>query len=384
MTDNAPGVPDTPETLTPTPPSLEVLTTELQAAFSRLHSRLDTQGDQLQRLLAVPETPQHQPAPATAPPRTQDDHIYSATPDPSRRKPLPKGKPFNGDKALFAAWHLVMSHRLEADREFIGGWKDQWVYIYQDLEPGVQEKVATFFEHGAQVQYEPGRFLAYLATLFTDSHREEIAQTELEQMEQGPTETFSSFYVRFEQKLAQAGGIGWDDGIKLTRLRRALSTQMRKLVLGRSVPRDNYSEAVSIYRSVAVDLEAYQLEERFRNKRLSRLHPTQGRTDSEGDTPMTEVNTTQTTRSNQQAPTTNPSWNTASRGQGKNQNDKATRGTRQSRRTAGACYRCGSLDHLMRECPKRGQDQSSVHVMSPQDALKEEHRESQGNEAPPS
>ncbi|ODA82750.1 hypothetical protein RJ55_01259 [Drechmeria coniospora] len=101
-----------------------------------------------------------------------------------------------------------MAHKLESDREFIGTSKDQWMFVWQSLAPKVQSRVTAFFEAGQSYQYDPFQFLTYLESVFADPHREEMAQTELEQLERGSNEAFTAFYVRFEQKAPSPGNPG--------------------------------------------------------------------------------------------------------------------------------------------------------------------------------
>ncbi|KYK56724.1 hypothetical protein DCS_03730 [Drechmeria coniospora] len=200
------------------------------------------------------------------------------------------GAPYDGDKTTFTAWKILMAHKLVTDRKFIGTDKDQWMFVWQCLAPKIQSRVTAFFEAGPSYQYNPLQFLAYLESVFANPHRIEIAQTELEQLEQASNKAFTSFYVRFEQKLALAGGINWPDEIKLVKLRRALNKTIRDSSIGRNIPRDSYKAAVNIYRSIAVDIESYRLEEKYRNRYGRAIAPTKPITDEDGNVRITGIN----------------------------------------------------------------------------------------------
>ncbi|SPQ25248.1 faa49e5d-dc94-41da-854a-1ca9a7b81e4f [Thermothielavioides terrestris] len=105
-----------------------------------------------------------------------------------------------------------MAHVLVADRDFIGGPHDQWMFIWGNLSRGVQAKVVAFYKSGGpSYNYNPGAFLEYLSTVYVDPHKQVIALTELDILRQGDNEPFSSFIIRFEAKLSKAGGLNWSD-----------------------------------------------------------------------------------------------------------------------------------------------------------------------------
>ncbi|ODA84057.1 hypothetical protein RJ55_02575 [Drechmeria coniospora] len=42
-----------------------------------------------------------------------------------KRKPIPVGDPYDGNKGTFAAWKFCMDRKLRVDRDFIGSAQDQ-------------------------------------------------------------------------------------------------------------------------------------------------------------------------------------------------------------------------------------------------------------------
>jgi hypothetical protein len=268
------------------------------------------------------------------PPRT----AIRISPPPSdgpKRKPLPIGPPFDGNRNTFAAWRVTISHKLVTDQGFIGDRRDQFVFIWQNLTPQVQSKVAAFYEVASMVETpEPSRFLDYLESMYGDPHRQDIAQAKLDTLQQQSQESFASFYVRFEQNLALAGGMEWTDIIKLSILRKALSPRIREIGLNRGVSRNDFHTAVAMYRSIAVDIEAFRIEERSRSRSTPHRNPRSAQTrDRDGDIAMTGINATQTQPRNQ---VQRARW--------------VTEGEMRKRREQGLCLRCGQSGHFVTKC----------------------------------
>lgn len=255
-----------------------------------------------------------------------------------KRKPLPLGAPFDGDKNLFAAWKALITHKLRSDQMFIGDHPDQWAFVYQHLSAAVQTKVAPFFERGADFMFNPNCFLDYLDTMFSDPHRRQTAMTELEKMSQQRAEPFSDFLVRFEAKLALSGGSEWASEIKVMRLRRALTSELRQCCVGRDIPLDDYPAAVRRIRSIAVDIESFRLDNTLLPAR-AQAAITAGQ---DGDVPMSGVNKVSSTSG----------W-AAKKKQGSQSQQRAvwvSQDTIQARRAEGSCLRCGQQGHMVRTC----------------------------------
>lgn len=279
-----------------------------------------------------------------------------------------------------------MRHKLVADQGFIGSATDQWVFLWQNLTPKVQSRVAAFYEAGLLTQSpHPAAFLEYLEKVFSDPHKQEMAQAELEQMRQDNRETFAAFYVRFEQKLALAGGLEWAAGVKLARLRRALSKRMRECSLGRGVPRDDYDAAVAMYRSIAVDLEAFDLEEQFRRS----LPPLKAAPrDADGDTAMTGINATGSSSGGRRRKNSPPRPSARQGGKSKGPQGQAqwvSGEVIQKRKADGSCLRCGMAGHRIRDCNLRpAKPPVSVRALaSSENPSDDSSEDGEGNEPPP-
>ena len=268
----------------------------LLSIVQQLQSQLNRQEQLIQRL-SEKDTPNGDRSPD---PEVPPQETYTTFPQrpttpgdgppaaPIRRKPLPVGDRYDGNTQSFQAWRKTMEYKLIHDKAFIGGTQAQFMYLWGNLTPSAQSKVTAYFENGGiDGAYDPAAFLGYMETVFADPHRQEIATTQLEQLRQGTRESFASFYVRFEQKLALAGGLAWADEVKLMKLRRALSPDMRSLMVGKEVSRSNFADAIARLRAIAVDLESFRIEENAYEKQRRRYAP---RRDHDGDTPMTGIN----------------------------------------------------------------------------------------------
>ncbi|KAL2115097.1 hypothetical protein VTJ04DRAFT_10760 [Mycothermus thermophilus] len=84
-----------------------------------------------------------------------------------KRHPLRTGPRFNGDAKLFHAWRVTMSLILEADEPFIEDYRNQWVWIWNNLGPNVQGEVHEFYVvDKPRVGYDPSKFLDYLESRY--------------------------------------------------------------------------------------------------------------------------------------------------------------------------------------------------------------------------
>jgi len=337
---------------TSTPPWMATIISRLddiQADRQQEHAERATiraQIDELRALIASNASP----SPATATPvttATPASNVASeaqvetdtraatasvpADPQQSSRKPLPMGMPYSGDKAGFLAWKVTMDHKLEADREFIGTARDQYAFIWANLSSSVQREVAAWYETGGDTrEFRPEHLMGYLEFCYADNHSREKAQANLENLKQAKNETFPDFFVRFQRLLMQSGGAGWDGEQKLNKLRRSLNSTIRTIALNRGVSRTDYAAAIASYRSIAVDLEAQNIEISGRPVQQQQAV----KRDSDGDVVMTHVGAV----------------NTARQKKGGQRANRVPDEVYKHRKEKGLCVRCGSATHYVRDC----------------------------------
>lgn len=266
----------------------------------------------------------------------QDAALLSA----AERKPIPMGEPFNGNKPSFQAWMVSMRHKLDVDKKFIGGRREQFAFIWANLGAQVRDNMAAFFARGGyQGQFDPDEFMRYLEFCYKDKHGQEKAQVRLERLRQGKDESFADFFPRFAQTLTESGGDGWGQEQKILKLRGALNQKMRDIALNRGIARDDYDSAVQSLQAIAVDIETASLERQWNIAH----HPTR---DRDGDVQMTSVNRVKSDRE--------PGSSTTRRqgkGAARNRNTWIPDEIFQQRRQGGVCTRCGRNGHFARDCP---------------------------------
>jgi hypothetical protein len=276
---------------------------------------------------------------ATTPPAAPFVPIPAYTQHTIRRKPLPVGEPFAGNKAYFGAWRVTMEHKLEVDQEFIGNHKAQFIYLYSMLSPAVQREVAPFYEVGGYDNWNPNKFLDHLSFCYSDTHGKERAQVRLDQLRQGKKQPFMDFFIAFNQTLAQAGGLAWSGEHKLTRLRQALNNRMREVSMNRGVSRMDYDSAVLGYKLVAVDIETAEMEHVWRENAAPPPAQQLLKKDRDGDTPMIHVGATNTGSPHPRGRPA-PTWD-----------GYIPQKVFDERKAAGTCTRCGGPGHYARNCP---------------------------------
>ncbi|KYK57991.1 hypothetical protein DCS_05004 [Drechmeria coniospora] len=87
-----------------------------------------------------------------------------------KRKPIPVGDPYDGNKGTFAAWKFCIDRKLRVDKDFIGSAQDQWIFVWQNLSAKVQQRVTTYFKEGSRIGYDPFQFLTYLESAYSDPY----------------------------------------------------------------------------------------------------------------------------------------------------------------------------------------------------------------------
>jgi len=327
---------------------------EMGVAFQAVQSVQHAQFDEMQRMFnrllenstsaAQDHDPSQRPRPEAVSAPVPGTNESGTTPTTTllatgssqdKRKPLPVGEPFDGDKARFPAWKVHIEYKIRRDEAFIGDDQAKFHFIWSCLSTNVQSVVKSYYASGGvSGNWDPLNFLAYLEFCYKDAHAMERAQVLLDSIEQGKREPFAAFFVRFNTLLAEAGGAHWDGEQKLHRLRRALTGAMKTVALNRGVSRTSWETAIDDYHRIAVDIETASLEALHRTGPGSQSSPR----DADGDTPMTTIAVAQLgTGKSQSTPRRRANW--------------IPEDLFQQRRASGVCTRCGEGGHNNRECP---------------------------------
>ena len=69
--------------------------------------------------------------------------------------------------------------------------------------------------------------LTRLDLLYGERDRQQKAVNNLHSIQQGDSESFASFYPRFEREIANANAEGWPDDSKISYLQKALNKKMK-------------------------------------------------------------------------------------------------------------------------------------------------------------
>lgn len=307
---------------------------------------------------AVPPAPQQQPDPFTLLQQRildLESRLQNPLAPESRRKPLPVGAPFDGSQDSFPAWKITMQHKLRTDKIFIGGPQELWVFLWGNLAPKVQSRVAAFYEEGgARYAYDTDRFLDYLTTCYGDPHRKSGALAKLELFRMRDQDSFARFHVQFEQLLAQAGGLTWSDEVKVNYFRSRLSPRLRDKAIGIITDPTQYEQTVDAYRRIAYEVEAWDMEQRHRKRGQGHQGGGTKQTSSPsgpqgGDVVMTDVAVMSPSHP-RQSTATGPQRGGA-RASGARQRARwASMEEMNRRRESGVCLRCGHQGHFARSC----------------------------------
>ncbi|KAE9565737.1 hypothetical protein CGMCC3_g12413 [Colletotrichum fructicola] len=149
------------------------------------------------------------------------------------RHSLPHPPMFNGLKSQWRGWKLEMEGKIEEDADAIGNMKSQLRYIYTRLEGSAKTNITTFYELELGKEYpRPQALIRRLDLLYGERNRKDKAIQALHTIRQKDTESFTTFYPRFEKEIANAEAEGWEDSAKISYLRNALHPKLKAHLIG--------------------------------------------------------------------------------------------------------------------------------------------------------
>jgi len=121
---------------------------------------------------------------------------------------LPNPPKFDGTRSEYEGWRSLIRDKVDIDREAIGFSRNQFIYIASRLKgKGLQLALIFITVNRDAPDASTTRILDYMDSIFGDRHKAQCAVETLRTMKQGPTEPFSAFLPRFEEALADAGGM---------------------------------------------------------------------------------------------------------------------------------------------------------------------------------
>ncbi|KJZ69492.1 hypothetical protein HIM_11109 [Hirsutella minnesotensis 3608] len=261
------------------------------------------------------------------------DTPISKTDGAVARKPLPNPPKYDGLRKSYTAWARQMRDKLELDAHYFNGNRELWYLINSCLGEKPQQVVATFYAAGGPGgAYDPQEFMRYLDRTYQDSNIQSRAAATLRTMRQREDQTLASFLPRFEQALAEAGGADWPDNAKIVFLENAINKRLQESLVTAVLPED-YQGWLTRLQEIAGRLERLSPGRQSPSKEQSpsdlQKERLKGRLeDSDGDTPMTDVN-----RAVRQS--------------------KGRRDLGLKHKDKRRCFRCERTDHVIADCPAK-------------------------------
>ena len=169
------------------------------------------------------------------------------------RHALPAIPEFHGTAGTYRAWRTQLRVKLQIDGARMGGELGKIAAILLSLKGNAQRlcsaQMARYVESPTATAEE---VLSYLDLIFQDPDRERAAQEQWFRLRQGTT-PFEHFYAEFERLLAEAGGEQWDERIKVGQLQRATSNEIVRIGIAAG-PAPNSLSLSRRYRQIATDL----------------------------------------------------------------------------------------------------------------------------------
>jgi hypothetical protein len=312
-------------------------------------------------------TIQH-PQESTPAPITEVPVLNGPVSDPFRRPKHSLSHPekYDGEsKTAYPAFKGHLRAKLRIDQAAIGGEAEQVWYGFGRLSGKAAERIFPWIE-ATDSQQKPLRvqdFFDQLDAAFYDAQSPQRALEWINTKRQGST-PFREFLQDFEQKLLEAGGWEFSDGIRKGYLKAALNLELRKQLVARDEPKV-YSDFVNLVRKASDDLDQIKRMEKTRNNWVSTRQPKSTDRQDAMDwepTPRTASGSAPNPR------------------RGNNDRPRAkwvSQTVFDQRRTDGACFRCGDLNHRTIQCryaaalPPNGnrpQKTSSSTQAAPEDA----------------
>lgn len=303
--------------------------------------------------------------------RRADDTMptnQSPTPQPGPpnrlRKPLPLPDKFSGKRSDFPGWLQQMRDKLELNADLLQGSREAWYLIYSCLGDYPKKTVATFYET-MKDKDNYNIFLDYLHKNYGNHDTRRDATISLRNLKQAEGQKFATFLPQFEKVLAEAGGIYWQDHMKISQLEGALNKSLSRALITAILPEDylGWQQQVSIIA---------RNQERFDN--------TYGAEDSTRRTPRGRSQFAARELADLPiAGARQPDGDVVMGGVSKL---SPYQGTKKSRlataKKRGRCYRCDLPGHHIRNCPDRARkpNEDSRHIARIEGAVSSEELDS--------
>lgn len=214
----------------------------------------------------LPESPRIEPAPNLVFP-DQNQH---------RKKTLPDPPKFSGARSTYRSWAIEMRNKLAVDGHILGSAQNQFAYIYSRLDQKPQDMTVAFMEKGGpDGLHNPQKFLDYLANCYGDPNAQKRALMKLRSLKQGDNESFATFLPKFEKELADSGGGGWTDEVRINHLQGAINDTLQNHLISLKDEPTEYPEYVALLSTIGSRIEGLRKSTHSnRNRREQQPPPT--------------------------------------------------------------------------------------------------------------
>jgi hypothetical protein len=279
--------------------------------------------------------------------RTKEPHEPNILARPKGR--FPDVTLFTGeDPTLYAQFELKLRTKLRMDAAAYPTEEEQVYYAFGRLEGKAAKRMLPWIETKTTRgdQLFTSEFFSALGRAFKDPDQQAKALSKLNNVRQG-LKDLRTFLADFDQTLIEAGGMDWDDTVKIGFLEAALNAQIHQGLIGTENPSsyDSFCQRIRL-----IDEQQKRL---VRVSRGNRTMGRNGRTTPPNDPNAMEWEPTQARIAALQAEISALRTNTPP---SKNENPSRTRakwvtkGELQKRKDSNQCLRCGSTSHFQRQC----------------------------------
>jgi hypothetical protein len=226
---------------------------------------------------------------------------------PQAPKKLVPWPSWEGEPETFGLFIFQLELKIRNERPYLGA--DQMVCynILQALPKEKRPRVGQWFLTGGQKrQWDWEEFLKHVRDQFEDKQAKQNAGDKLSRIRMGDAQYFAEFLQDYEYLLAQCEGLGWDSSVKIIHLNNSINSTLRKSLISKTMPDDDYDRWVKKAKNVASRAENepdyrpkgstrtktwYLAQKGSRPKTIVPENPTSPQLDADGDIPMTNANT---------------------------------------------------------------------------------------------
>lgn len=280
----------------------------------------------------------------------------SATTSTHRPKPkpiLPDPVKFDSKSYHFDTWLPSIKAKLRVDDDALGDDIARFYYVYNRLESSVQSQVLPQLANAkADEAWDYDTILQQLARALDNPNRIQEAVEKLHSIKQGSDESLANYIAKFERMLYEAKGHKWDDDRKITSFRFGLSSTLKNRLSQQLELPASYPAFLKTVQKLSSRASAYSSSTSHSHSEGRALykpgHSTNHDAMDVSTISLNAINLSYDDQSLDSAPNQYAlDYDTALEARNYNQ-----LGGRISYKEQGACCRCGSLNHWVRNCPK--------------------------------